>query len=194
MTTAKDILKQIKDEDIKFVDLRFTDPRGKLQHVTMDIGVVDEDMFADGVMFDGSSIGGWKAINESDMTLMPAPETAHMDPFFAQSTLVILCDIVDPVTGEGYNRDPRSIAKKAEAYMQASGVGDTIYVGPEPEFFVFDDVKFASEPYNTGFKLDSVELPSNMDTDYETGNLGHRPRTKGGYLRLIQSKTCVLKC
>jgi glutamine synthetase len=104
-----------------------------------------------------------------------------MDPFFAQSTLVILCDIVDPVTGEGYNRDPRSIAKKAEAYMQASGVGDTIYVGPEPEFFVFDDVKFASEPYNTGFKLDSVELPSNMDTDYETGNLGHRPRTKGGY-------------
>jgi glutamine synthetase len=181
MTTAKDILKQIKDEDIKFVDLRFTDPRGKLQHVTMDIGVVDEDMFADGVMFDGSSIGGWKAINESDMTLMPAPETAHMDPFFAQSTLVILCDIVDPVTGEGYNRDPRSIAKKAEAYMQASGVGDTIYVGPEPEFFVFDDVKFASEPYNTGFKLDSVELPSNMDTDYETGNLGHRPRTKGGY-------------
>tara|TARA_R110002126_G_scaffold64660_8_gene165560 strand:- start:606 stop:2015 length:1410 start_codon:yes stop_codon:yes gene_type:complete len=181
MTTAKDILKQIKDEDIKFVDLRFTDPRGKLQHVTMDIDVVDEDMFADGVMFDGSSIGGWKAINESDMTLMPAPETAHMDPFFAQSTLVILCDIVDPVTGEGYNRDPRSIAKKAEAYMQASGVGDTIYVGPEPEFFVFDDVKFASEPYNTGFKLDSVELPSNMDTDYETGNLGHRPRTKGGY-------------
>lgn len=181
MTTAKDILKQIKEEDIKFVDLRFSDPRGKMQHVTMDVDVVDEDMFADGVMFDGSSIAGWKAINESDMVLMPDCATCHVDPFFAQSTLAITCDILDPITGEGYNRDPRSIAKKAEAYMQASGIGDTVYVGPEPEFFVFDDVKFSSDPYKTGFELDSVELPSNTDTDYETGNLGHRPRTKGGY-------------
>ncbi|MEW7006859.1 MULTISPECIES: type I glutamate--ammonia ligase [unclassified Lentilitoribacter] len=184
MTTAKDILKQIKEEDIKFVDLRFSDPRGKVHHVTMDVSVVDEDMFADGVMFDGSSIEGWRAINESDMVMMPDCSTCHVDPFFAQSTIAITCDILDPVTGEGYNRDPRSIAKKAEAYMQASGVGDTVYVGPEPEFFIFDDVKFKADPYNTGFKLDSTELPTNNDTDYETGNLGHRPRVKGGYFPL----------
>lgn len=153
MTTANDILKQIKDNDIKFVDLRFTDPKGKLQHVTMDVVCVDEDMFADGVMFDGSSIAGWKAINESDMVLMPDPATAHIDPFFAQSTLVVLCDILDPVSGEAYNRDPRGTAKKAEAYLKASGIGDTVFVGPEPEFFVFDDVKYKADPYNTGFKL-----------------------------------------
>ena len=181
MTTANDILKQIKENDVKFVDLRFTDPKGKLHHVTMDVVCVDEDMFADGVMFDGSSIGGWKAINESDLVLMPDPETVHMDPFFAQSTMVILCDILDPVSGEAYNRDPRGVAKKAEAYLKASGIGDTIFVGPEPEFFVFDDVKFKADPFNTGFKLDASELPSNDDTDYETGNLAHRPRMKGGY-------------
>ena len=130
MTTAKDIMKQIKDNDVKFVDLRFTDPKGKLQHVTMDVVEVDEDMFADGVMFDGSSIAGWKAINESDMVLMPDTETVHMDPFFAQSTMVILCDILDPVSGEPYNRDPRGTAKKAEAYMKAEGIGDTIYRRP----------------------------------------------------------------
>ena len=181
MTTAQDVLKRIKEDDIKFVDLRFTDPRGKLQHVTMDVGLVDEDMFADGVMFDGSSIAGWKAINESDMVLMPDPETTHVDPFFAQSTLVILCDILDPVSGEGYNRDPRGTAKRAEAYLRAEGIGDVAFFGPEAEFFVFDDVKYKADPYNTGFKLDSTELPSNDDTDYETGNLGHRPRVKGGY-------------
>ncbi|EFG37993.1 glutamine synthetase [Brucella sp. NVSL 07-0026] len=181
MTTANDILKQIKDNDVKFVDLRFTDPKGKLHHVTMDIGLVDEDMFVDGVMFDGSSIAGWKAINESDMVLMPDPETAHIDPFFAQSTLVILCDILEPLSGESYSRDPRTTAKKAEAYLKSLGIGDTVYVGPEAEFFVFDDVKFKADPFNTGFKLDSAELPSNDDTDYETGNLGHRPRVKGGY-------------
>src|SRR5690606_5618373 len=118
MTTAQDVLKRIKDEEVKFVDLRFTDPRGKLQHVTMDVVCVDEDMFADGVMFDGSSIAGWKAINESDMVLMPEPETAHMDPFFPQSTMVILCDILDPASGEAYSRDPRGTAKKAEAYLR----------------------------------------------------------------------------
>ncbi|TIP35501.1 MAG: type I glutamate--ammonia ligase, partial [Mesorhizobium sp.] len=181
MTTAKDIMKQIKDNDVKFVDLRFTDPRGKLQHVTMDVVEVEEDMFADGVMFDGSSIAGWKAINESDMVLMPDTDTVHMDPFFAQSTMVILCDILDPISGEAYNRDPRGTAKKAEAYMKSEGIGDTIYVGPEAEFFVFDDVKYKADPYNTGFRLDSTELPSNDDTNYETGNLGHRPRIKGGY-------------
>ncbi|MEM7301225.1 MAG: type I glutamate--ammonia ligase [Pseudomonadota bacterium] len=181
MTTAADILKKISDEDIKFIDLRFTDPRGKMQHVTMDCAVVDEDMFADGVMFDGSSIAGWKAINESDMTLMPDPATAHVDPFFAHSTMSIFCDILDPVSGEGYNRDPRMTAKRAEAYVQSEGFGDTVFVGPEAEFFMFDDVRFASDPYNTGFKLDHSELPSNMDTEYEAGNMGHRPRTKGGY-------------
>ncbi|KAI1694993.1 glutamine synthetase, catalytic domain-containing protein [Ditylenchus destructor] len=142
----------------------------------MDIGLVDEDMFADGVMFDGSSIAGWKGINESDMVLMPDPETAHIDPFFAQSTLVILCDILDPISGEAYGRDPRTTAKKAESYMKSLGIGDTVYVGPEAEFFVFDD-------------LDSSELPSNDDTDYETGNLGHRPGVKGGYFPVPPTDT-----
>ncbi|MEM0908976.1 MAG: type I glutamate--ammonia ligase [Pseudomonadota bacterium] len=181
MSTAQDILRDIKDKDVKFVDLRFTDPRGKMQHVTMDCTIVDEDMFADGVMFDGSSIAGWKAINESDMTLMPDPETAHIDPFFAQNTMAIFCDILEPSTGEAYNRDPRTTAKKAEAFVAASGVGDTVTMGPEAEFFVFDDVRFTADPYSTGFELDSSELPSNMGTEYETSNLGHRPRTKGGY-------------
>ena len=190
MTTANDILKQIKENDVKFVDLRYTDPRGKLHHITMDVSCVDEDMFADGVMFDGSSIGGWKAINESDMVMMPDPATAHMDPFFAQSTMVILCDILEPVSGEAYNRDPRGTAKKAEAFLKASGIGDTVYAGPEPEFFVFDDVKYKADPYNTGFRLDSSELPSNDDTAYETGNLGHRPRIKGGYLPVPPVDSC----
>jgi glutamine synthetase len=181
MTTASEIMKQIKDNDVKFVDLRFTDPKGKLQHVTMDVSAVDEDMFADGIMFDGSSIAGWKAINESDMVLMPDTATAHMDPFFAQSTLVVFCDILEPLTGEAYNRDPRTTAKKAEAYLKSTGIGDTTYFGPEPEFFVFDDVRFSADPYNTGFKLDCSELPTNQDTEYEVGNMGHRPRMKGGY-------------
>jgi glutamine synthetase len=181
MATENDILKQIKDDDIQYVDLRFTDPRGKMQHVTMDASVVDEDMFADGVMFDGSSIAGWKAINESDMTLMPDASSAAKDPFFQAPTLAIFCDILDPISGEGYNRDPRMTAKKAEAYVKSSGTGDTVYVGPEAEFFVFDDVRFSTEPYNTGFLLDSSELPVNSYSEYEGGNMGHRPRTKGGY-------------
>ena len=181
MSTAQEILRDIKDKDVKFLDLRFTDPRGKMQHVTMDCGMVDEDVFADGIMFDGSSIAGWKAINESDMTLMPDPETAHVDPFFAQTTMAIFCDILEPSTGEAYARDPRTTAKKAEAYVKSLGLGDTVTMGPEAEFFVFDDVRFAADPYDTGFQLDSIELPTNMGTEYETGNLGHRPRTKGGY-------------
>ena len=179
--TASDVIKRLKDEDIRFVDLRFTDPRGKMQHVTMETSEMNEDAFAEGVMFDGSSIAGWKAINESDMTLMPDPETAHMDPFFAQSTLAIFCDILEPSTGERYERDPRGIARKAEAYLQQTGIGDTIYVGPEAEFFIFDDVRFSADPYNCGFRLNLSELPTNMGTEYEMGNLGHRPRTKGGY-------------
>src|SRR5438309_2302679 len=181
MQTAKDVLKAIKDNDVKYVDLRFTDPRGKWQHVTFDISLIDEDVFAEGLMFDGSSIAGWKAINESDMTLMPDPTSACMDPFYAAATMVIVCDVLEPTTGEPYGRDPRGIAKKAEAYANSLGIGDTVYFGPEAEFFVFDDVRFKADPYNTCFELDSMELPSNMDTSYEGGNLGHRIRTKGGY-------------
>ncbi|MDF2995711.1 MAG: glutamine synthetase, type [Xanthobacteraceae bacterium] len=181
MTTAKDVMKLIKDQDVKYVDLRFTDPRGKWQHVTFDITMVDEDFFAEGQAFDGSSISGWKAINESDMHLQPDMESACIDPFFSETTLAVVCDILEPTTGEPYNRDPRGIAKKAMAYLQSTGVGDTVYFGPEAEFFIFDDVRFKADPYNTGFKLDSVELPTNFDTEYEGGNLGHRVKTKGGY-------------
>ncbi|HUI21307.1 MAG TPA: type I glutamate--ammonia ligase [Methylocella sp.] len=181
MKTAKDVLKFIKDHDVKYTDFRFTDPRGKWQHVTFDVSLIEEETFSEGQMFDGSSIAGWKAINESDMTLMPDPTTAVLDPFFAAPTLSIVCDVLEPTTGEPYNRDPRGIAKKAEAYAASSGIGDAAYFGPEAEFFVFDDVRFKSDPYNTGFVLDSIELPSNTDTPYEGGNLGHRIRTKGGY-------------
>ena len=181
MKTAQDVLKAIKDDDIKYVDLRFTDPRGKWQHVTFDVSLVDEEMFVEGVMFDGSSIAGWKAINESDMTLLPDASTAARDPFFATATLSIVCDVLEPTTGEPYGRDPRGIAKKAEAYLRSTGIGDTAYVGPEAEFFVFDDVRFAAEPYNTGFTLDASELPINSHRAYPDGNLGHRIATKGGY-------------
>lgn len=181
MTDANSVLKMIKDQDIKYVDLRFTDPRGKWQHVTFDQTMVTEDFFEDGEMFDGSSISGWKAINESDMTLMPDPTTAVLDPFCAQSTLVIVCDILEPHTGEGYSRDPRSTAKAAEAFVKQSGVGDTAYFGPEAEFFVFDDVRFSTDQNHTSYEIDSVEGPYNSATQYETGNLGHRPREKGGY-------------
>ncbi|MCW2273618.1 type I glutamate--ammonia ligase [Rhodoblastus acidophilus] len=190
MTTAKDVLKKIKDEDIKYVDLRFTDPKGKWQHVTFDISMVDEDFFAEGQMFDGSSIAGWKAINESDMKLMPDPATAFVDPFFSASTMSITCDVLEPMTGEPYNRDPRGIAKKAEAYLKSSGIGDTAFFGPEAEFFVFDDVRFKADPYNTGFVLDHTELPTNSDTPYEGGNLGHRVRTKGGYFPVPPVDSC----
>jgi glutamine synthetase len=190
MANAKDVLKMIKDKDVKYVDFRFTDYRGKWQHVTFDVSMIEEDTFADGIMFDGSSIAGWKAINESDMQLMPDPSSAQIDPFFAQTTLSIVCDVLDPVSGEHYNRDPRSIAKKAEAYMKSTGVGDTAYFGPEAEFFIFDDVKYAADPYNTGFKLDSTELPINSDTEYESGNLGHHVATKGGYFPVPPLDSC----
>lgn len=189
MKTAKDVLKYIKDNDVKYVDLRFTDPKGKWQHVTFDITMVDEDFFEDGQMFDGSSIAGWKAINESDMLLMPDPASACMDPFFAAATLSINCDVLEPMSGQPYERDPRSIAKKAEAYVTAIGAGDTAFFGPEAEFFVFDDVKFSSDPYNTGFRLDADELPTNGMTDYEGGNMGHRIAVKGGYFPVAPQDT-----
>ena len=178
---AAGVLKLIQDKEVKYVDLRFTDPRGKMQHLTMDVSQMGEDAWADGLMFDGSSIAGWKAINESDMVLMPDPTSAHMDPFYAQTTLAVFCDILEPATGEGYARDPRMIAKRTEAYLKSTKIGDTVFVGPEAEFFIFDDVKFSTSPYKTGFELDSIELPKNSDRDYETGNSGHRMRTKGGY-------------
>jgi glutamine synthetase len=181
MADAKEILKRIKEEEIEYVDLRFTDPRGKWQHLAMDVSVVDEDMFADGVMFDGSSIAGWKEINESDMTLMPDIETAVVDPFFAQNTLIINCDIIEPLTGEAYERCPRSIAKRAEAYMKYTGIADTAYFGPEPEFFIFDDVRFGTDMNGAFYSLDEREGPYNSKREFEGGNLGHRPAIKGGY-------------
>ena len=181
MTTPKNVMKMIKDNDVKYVDFRFTDPRGKWQHVTSDVTTVDEDTFADGIMFDGSSIAGWKAIHESDMQLMPDPESACLDPFFAETTLVLVCDTLEPLTGEPYNRDPRSIAKKAAGLVKSMAVGDTIFFGPEAEFFIFDDVRFSATPYNTGYRVDSVEFPTNSDTEYEGGNLGHHIGFKKGY-------------
>jgi len=181
MTTGSDILKKIKDEAIKYVDLRFTDPRGKLQHLTLDVSIVDDDLFEEGTMFDGSSIGGWKAINESDMVLMPDPDSAYVDPFFGAATLAINCDILEPLSYQPYSRDPRTTAKKAEAYVSAIGLGDTVYFGAEPEFFIFDDVRYSNTPYKVGFQVDGSELPSNNDTAYEQGNNGHHIGLKKGY-------------
>ncbi len=178
---SEKILKKIKDEKIGFVDFRFTDVKGKMQHVTFDATMVDEDLFEDGTMFDGSSISGWKSINESDMVLMPDPDTADLDPFYQQDTLTMFCDILEPDTAEPYNRDPRGTAKQAETYIKTAGIGDTVYFGPEAEFFVFDDVRWNTDQQNTGFQLDSVEGPYNSGTQYAGGNMGHRPGPKGGY-------------
>ena len=178
---ADKLIKMMKDEDVQYVDLRFTDPRGKMQHVTFHKNMVEDDFFSEGQMFDGSSVAGWKAINESDMLLMPDQDTAIIDPFFQQTTLAVMCDVLDPITGQPYNRDPRTTAKKAEAYVKASGVGDTVFFGPEAEFFVFDDVRWSVEPHNTGYSFDSTELPINTGKEYPMGNMGHRPGPKGGY-------------
>jgi glutamine synthetase len=175
------IFKTIKEKDVQYVDLRFTDMRGKLQHVTFDLSMVDKNLFVDGTMFDGSSIAGWKAINESDMLLMPDPSSARIDPFFQQTTLAIMCDILNPNDNTPYNRDPRTMAKKAEMYLKSSGIGDTAYFGPEAEFFVFNDVRWNTDPNNTGYSFDDPELPFNTGKSYEGGNLGHRPGPKGGY-------------
>src|SRR3984957_2669734 len=174
-TSACDILELIKEKEIKDVDIGFTDPRGKWQHVTFDLMMVDDDFHNNGTMFDGSSIAGWKAINESDMLLKPDLETAVIDPFFAQTTLILICDVLEPTTNQNYPRCPRSIAKAAEAYVNSSGVGDTTYFGPESEFFIFDDVRF-DVGMNKGFYyVDSKEGAYNSGTEYEQGNLGHRP-------------------
>ncbi|MBB6251680.1 type I glutamate--ammonia ligase [Nitrospirillum iridis] len=171
----------VKEHDVKYVDFRFTDPRGKLQHTAQHISTVNEEMFTDGVMFDGSSIAGWKAINESDMILMPDPATAVLDPFAAQPLLTVFCDVLEPSTGQPYKRDPRSIAKAAENYMASAGIGDTAYFGPEAEFFVFDDVKFEVSMNRVMYEFDSEEGPYTSGKAYPEGNLGHRPAVKGGY-------------
>lgn len=176
-----DVLNLIKEKEITFVDLRFTDTLGKEQHVTLPAAVVDEDMFADGKMFDGSSISGWKGINESDMILMPEAASAVLDPFTDEPTINIRCDIVEPADMQGYERDPRSIAKRAEAYLQSTGIADTAFFGPEPEFFVFDDVRWGANMEGTFYKIDSEEGSWNTEKVYEGGNLGHRPGVKGGY-------------
>ena len=174
-------LKLIKDNDVKWVDLRFTDSHGKEQHVTIPVGEIDEDFFQDGKMFDGSSIAGWKGINESDMILMPDPASAVVDPFTAQPCLILFCDVIEPATGQGYERCPRSTAKRALAYMQSAGIGDTAYFGAEPEFFLFDDVRWTTSQDSMAYALDSEEGPYNTGTEFEGGNRGHRPGPKGGY-------------
>ncbi len=176
-----DVLKMIEDEDISYVDVRFTDPRGKLQHVTVHRDMIDEDFFEDGFMFDGSSIAGWKSIDNSDMKLILDPASAYIDPFYAEKTLAIHCSVVEPDTGEAYSRDPRGTAQKAEAYLKSSGIGDVAYMGPEAEFFLFDDVRFSVEMNKVSFQIDAQDASWNSDTEYEMGNSGHRPGIKGGY-------------
>ena len=197
MATAKDILNLIKEKDVKYVDVRFTDIRGKMQHVTFDIDLVDDDFLEDGTMFDGSSISGWKAINESDMKLRPDLNSAYIDPFYQQTTLCLFCDVVNPDTGTPYNRDPRSIAKAALNHVKASGVGDTVFFGPEAEFFIFDDVRWNTAAHDTGYSFDSVELPSNTGKVYPEGNMGHRPVPKVGIsrsTRSIPARTSAARC
>jgi len=181
MADAKSILKLIKEKDVKYVDLRFTDPRGKWQHLAMDIAMVDDDLLNEGTMFDGSSIAGWKAINESDMLLKPDLNTVTFDPFAAQTMLVIFCDVLNPGDGTTYNRCPRSIAKAAEGFIKSSKLADTAYFGPEAEFFVFDDARFKVSMNETFVYLDDIEGAYNSGKSYEGGNMGHRAPIKGGY-------------
>jgi glutamine synthetase len=181
MSDAKTILAKMKDEDIEYVDVRFTDPRGKLQHVTLHKDIVDEDFFEDGFMFDGSSIAGWKSIDKSDMKLMPDTKSTYVDPFYAEKTLCIHCTVLEPDTNEPYDRDPRGTAQNAEAYLKASGIGDVAYFGPEAEFFLFDDVRYSNTMNKVSFEIDAVDAAWNTDTAYEMGNMGHRPGVKGGY-------------
>jgi glutamine synthetase len=174
-------LEMMRENSVEYVDLRFTDPRGKWQHTAQTVGTIDEDAFRDGIMFDGSSIAGWKAINESDMILMPDPKSAVMDPFAAKPSMILFCDIIEPSTGQPYARDPRGTAKKAEAYVASTGIGDTAFFGPEAEFFIFDSVKFGTGGNYGHYKLDSAEGPDASMKEYPEGNMGHRPGIKGGY-------------
>ena len=197
MTTPKNVMKTIKDNDVKYVDFRFTDPRGKWQHVTFDVSLIEEDTFAEGQMFDGSSIAGWKAIHESDMCLMPDPSSACIDPFFAETTLVLVCDVLEPTTGEPYSRDPRSIAKKAEGMVKSLGVGDTIYFGPEAEFFVFDDVKYKADPTTPGSsstRSNSRPTPTPHTRAAISVTASRSRRVISRCRRRIRRRTCAPKC
>ena len=179
--SASDVLKIIKENDVKFIDFRFTDPRGKEQHTAIPVAMFEEDIFEDGQPFDGSSIAGWKGISASDMLLMPDASTAVIDPFTEESTLNLRCDIVEPDTMAGYERDPRSVARRAEAYLQSTGIADTAYFGPEPEFFVFDDVRWSTEMQGMSYAINSDEAAWSSNKKIEGGNTGHRPAVKGGY-------------
>jgi glutamine synthetase len=179
--TPEKIIELIKEHEVKFMDMRFTDSRGKEQHVSIPAMRLEVDDIADGKMFDGSSISGWKGINESDMVLMPDCDTAFIDPFFEDTTMVIRCDILEPTTMTGYDRDPRSVAGRAEEYLKSTGIADVAYFGPEPEFFLFDDVKYKTDMSGSSYKIDSDEAAWNSDKNFEDGNTAHRPRVKGGY-------------
>jgi glutamine synthetase len=200
MSTPKEVMKMIADNEVKFVDLRFTDTKGKEQHVTVPAKAMDADKFEHGHAFDGSSISGWKGIEASDMLLMPDADSARMDPFREENTLIITCDVHEPSTGKGYERDPRSLAKRAEAYLKSTGIGDTAYFGPEPEFFIFDSVTWNVDMAGCAVKIKSEEAPWSTGLDYEAGNLAHRPGLKGGYFPVpptdsmqdIRSEMCLL--
>jgi len=179
--SAANVLKMIKDQDIQFVDFRFTDTKGKEQHVSVPAAMADEDMFDDGKMFDGSSIAGWKGIQESDMILMPDADSAVIDPFLQDTTLLLRCDVIEPTTMQGYDRDPRTIAKRGEAYLKSTGIGDAAYFGPEAEFFIFDSVRWSNDISGAAYEIESKEAAWSSDRDYEEGNIGHRPGVKGGY-------------
>ncbi len=188
--TAADLLKLCKDEDLTWIDLRFTGPLGTWQHMTLDSSFTDEDMLEEGLMFDGSSIAGWKAINESDMILKPDLSHVTTDPFTAQGTAIVFCDVLDPGTGQPYGRDPRSTAKRAETYLEYTGIGDTVFIGPEPEFFMFDDVRFEVGYSGAMYSLDDIEGPYNSGRSYPEGNHGHRPQAKGGYIPVAPVDSC----
>ncbi|GAK82869.1 type I glutamate--ammonia ligase [Vibrio ponticus] len=198
--SVENVLSLIQENEVKFVDLRFTDTKGKEQHISIPAHQIDADFFEEGKMFDGSSVAGWKGINESDMVMMPDASSAVLDPFTEDATLNIRCDILEPATMQGYDRDPRSIAKRAEDYMRATGIADTVLVGPEPEFFLFDDVKFSNDMSGSFFKIDDVEAAWNTGSEIEGGNKGHRPGVKGGYFPVapvdssqdIRSAMCLI--
>ncbi|MGC9401071.1 glutamate--ammonia ligase [Vibrio genomosp. F10] len=198
--SVENVLSLIQENEVKFVDLRFTDTKGKEQHISLPSHQVDADFFEEGKMFDGSSVAGWKGINESDMVMMPDASSAVLDPFTEDSTLNIRCDILEPATMQGYDRDPRSIAKRSEEYLRSTGIADTVLVGPEPEFFLFDDVKFNTDMSGSFFKIDDIEAAWNSGSDIDGGNKGHRPGVKGGYFPVapvdssqdIRSAMCLI--
>ena len=179
--SVADVLDMIKESEAKFVDFRFTDTRGKEHHVTVPVSAFDEDKFEEGHAFDGSSMAGWKGIEASDMLLLPDPDTANIDPFMEDTTVFMQCDVVEPTDGKGYDRDPRSIAKRAEAYLKSSGIGDTAFFGPELEFFIFDNIRWGDDMSGSFVKIGSEEAPWSSSAEIEGGNTGHRPTVKGGY-------------